>query len=261
MKTPLLPALMLWLIAAIVPACTPAKKISRNPDVPVENSASLALENKLLVNELQADWFNAKAQIEARQGSQTQSFGADIRLKKDSLLWMSAYANIGIKIEVARMLITPDSVKVMDKFNKRYYVKSIAYLETLVGYPLDFTTLQRIILGNKLPVLPETPQVSTLPEGGFCLTDQSDNLQYAVFVEPQNYTITRLLVTDTANSRNLSVDLSNYLPVSNKPFAHNRTVKMAATDIYEAKIELSKIKINEPLDFPFSIGNNYEIIR
>lgn len=261
MKYPILPALLLLVFITLLPACSSAKKITRTKTVVPENSAAFALVNKLIVNELQADWFNAKAQIEATQGNQKQSFGADIRLKKDSLLWMSAYANLGIKIEVARVLITPDSIKMMDKFNKKYYVKSIRYLETLVGYPLDFNTMQRIILGNKLPASSETPQITNLPEGGYCLSDQTDNLHYAVFVEPLNYTITRLMVTDSINHRNLSVDLSNYLPVSNKPFAHKRTVKMDATDTYTAKIEMSKIKVNEPLEFPFSVGDNYEIIR
>lgn len=251
---------LLFIALWLLPACSGAKKAGRGNTAAVSSEA-LLLEQKLIANELQPRWFGAKAKVAAGFGNQQQSFGADIRLKTDSLIWMSVYATIGIKIEVARALITPDSVKVLDKFNKRYYAKGIGYLESVVGYPLDFSTLQQIVLGTKLPVKANRPEIEKQPEGGFCLKDRSDNLKFMVYIEPQNYTITRLMVVDSVNQRHLGVDLSNYQPVGNKPFAHKRLVRFSSAEVYEADIELSKIKVNEPMDFPFSVSDRYEVIH
>lgn len=252
--------MLLWAII-LLPACSSAKKAARTEKKAAGTSAAMKLEERLIDNELRPQWFSAKAKVDAGFGNQQQSFGADIRLKTDSLMWMSVYATIGIKIEVARALITPDSVKVLDKFNKRYYAKGIGYLESLVGYPLDFTTLQRIVLGAKLPQKANKPQIEMQSEGGYCLKDQSGNLNFRVYVEPLNYTITRLMVTDSVNQRNLGVDLSNYQTVANKPFAHKRVVKLASADVYQANIELSKVKINEVMEFPFTVNDRYEVIH
>lgn len=256
----LLPAALMLLL----PACSASKKAKKTTDTAAktpELSEAFKLEQKIADNELNAQWFSAKAKVEAAMGSQQQSFGADIRLKKDSVMWMSVYATIGIKIEVARALITPDSVKVLDKFNKRYYTKSIGYLKELVGYPLDFVTLQRIILGQKLPAAARQPQITTPQQGELCLTDLQDKLHYAVFVEPAGYTIIRMLVADSINRRHLTVDMGNYQLINNKPFAHNRRVNMRSQEVMNATIEMSKVEINKPLDFPFSVSDRYEVIR
>lgn len=74
-------------------------------------------------------------------------FTLNVKMKKDSILWLSA----GIMgFEGYRMLITTDSVKMLDKQNKKYYEYSILELEKLVGVNLSLTELQNLVVGNPM---------------------------------------------------------------------------------------------------------------
>ena len=77
-------------------------------------------------------------------------FNAFIRLQKDKMIWISINALLGI--EAFRAIITPDSVKVLNKLDKVYQLKSVSYLQEMSHLPFDFNTLQSIVLGN--PDLP-----------------------------------------------------------------------------------------------------------
>ena len=55
-------------------------------------------------------------------------------------------------IEAFRAIITPDSVKVLNKLDKVYQLRSVGYLQEMSHLPFDFNTLQSIVLGN--PILP-----------------------------------------------------------------------------------------------------------
>ena len=54
-------------------------------------------------------------------------FNAFIRMRKDSVLWVSVNALLGI--EAFRVLITPDSVKVINKLDKVVQLRSVSLSE------------------------------------------------------------------------------------------------------------------------------------
>src|SRR5258706_5484359 len=63
-----------------------------------------------------AQWINGKASVETDMEGKTNSFDISIRAKKDSAICISISPLLGI--EVARLLITRDSVKFMDRYHK-----------------------------------------------------------------------------------------------------------------------------------------------
>lgn len=81
---------------------------------------------------------------------------AFIRMKKDSVIWVSLNAVLGI--EAFRVLITPDTVSVLDKINKTIQFHSFDYLREVTNLPVDFSTLQELIIGN--PVYLDTNVVA-----------------------------------------------------------------------------------------------------
>jgi hypothetical protein len=72
-------------------------KVSRN-----------AILDTLRQPDLKYNWFFAKAKIEIEDSKNNNTVNAIIRMKKDSVIWISLNAILGI--EVSRILITPDTV-------------------------------------------------------------------------------------------------------------------------------------------------------
>ena len=243
-------------------ACSGSKKVtSTTTGKKVKKRSANYLEDKLAKNVIQPEYFKAKVKVHASDISNSQSFNAEIRLKKDSLIWMSVYPNFGIKIEVARALITRDTVKVIDRFNKEYYIKDIGYIETLLNYPLDFEALQNMILGNRLIDDSEDKKKVEMTDMGYCLNSNRDELDISVCIEPDNHNITQLAVVDNLNYRTLNIDLVDYKEVEKNNFSHKRFITALTPSKYEAELKFSKIKFDETLNFPFSVSSKYKVIR
>ncbi|MEP7170148.1 MAG: DUF4292 domain-containing protein, partial [Bacteroidota bacterium] len=93
-----------------------------------------------------AEWINGKASVESDIEGKTNSFDISLRIKKDSIIWISISPLLGI--EVARVLITKDSIKFMDRFHKKFQVSNYDFLNDLLKMNLDFEIVQGILTGN-----------------------------------------------------------------------------------------------------------------
>lgn len=104
--------------------------------------------NKVIKNKIDFTTFNAKVRVqyEGKEGGDDAT--AFIRLKKDSAMWLSLRGALGI--EGFRVLITKDSVKVMNLLKKTVQFRSIDYLQEITDLPFDFSTLQDLVIGNPI---------------------------------------------------------------------------------------------------------------
>ncbi len=103
--------------------------------------------NRINLRKIDYQSFSAKVKVDY-EGSDGKSYDvtAFIRMQKDSVIWVSINAILGI--EAFRMLITRDSVKLLNKLDKIVELRSVSYLQEVIHLPLDFKTLQDLIIGN-----------------------------------------------------------------------------------------------------------------
>lgn len=78
--------------------------------------------------------FSARLSVDLQTGDKTMGARVELKLVKDSALQLSVQPFLGI--EVFRMELTPDSVKVMDRMNKRYVAEGYTALKE--EWPIDF---------------------------------------------------------------------------------------------------------------------------
>lgn len=78
--------------------------------------------------------FSARLNVDLQMGDKTMGLRVELKLVKDSALQLSVQPFLGI--EVFRMELTPDSVKVMDRMNKRYVAEGYTALKE--EWPIDF---------------------------------------------------------------------------------------------------------------------------
>lgn len=78
--------------------------------------------------------FSARLSVDLQTGDKTMGSRVELKLVKDSALQLSVQPFLGI--EVFRMELTPDSVKVMDRMNKRYVAEGYTALKE--EWPIDF---------------------------------------------------------------------------------------------------------------------------
>jgi hypothetical protein len=91
-------------------------------------------------------YWTAKAKINLNHPGMNVSFSMTLRAEKDKQIWFSAQA-FGL-LEVARCLITQDSMKVWDKFNNRCMLGSHKKIEEFLPVSLGISQLQYFLMGR-----------------------------------------------------------------------------------------------------------------
>jgi len=142
-------ALLLLFVALVSASCKKNKSATATTD-PIKERTSGYLLKRQERNEFKFDWVGMKIDAEVQTLGETQGFKATIRMKRDSMIWISITPALGI--EVFRVLVTPDSVKYISKIpdNKYYYTGDFTALSELAHLDMDFSMLQDLLLGNAI---------------------------------------------------------------------------------------------------------------
>ena len=113
---------------------------------PMRGESVDSLLNKLEQYSFKPEWMNAKANVTVVDSGNETSFDINLRIHKDSVIWISASPLLGI--EVARVMITPDSVKVLDRLHGKYQCSTFDYINKLLQMKVNFETVQALLTGN-----------------------------------------------------------------------------------------------------------------
>jgi hypothetical protein len=117
-------------------------------DQPLKRRPAKFILDECRQNAFEPDWCGMKLDAELLSGEESQSFKATVRMRRDSIIWISIAPMLGI--EMIRLIVTPDSLKYLSKIpdQKFYYLGSISELSDKTGADLSFSVLQDILCGN-----------------------------------------------------------------------------------------------------------------
>ncbi len=136
------------MLAVFASACKSHKKISR-VNKPLKVAAVDSVFKAMKDAEYQFRWLKGKfSGIYSVAGGKKQNFSGQFRMRKDSIIWCSITV---MNIEVARVVVTPDSLKLLNRLAKVYFSSDIDYLNKKLHTDIDFDMLQALILGNDIP--------------------------------------------------------------------------------------------------------------
>lgn len=111
----------------------------------VDNIRPGRLYKHLVENEFEFDYLSIKFSASLEDTSGNQSFSGVIRIKHDSIIWISLRS---FNIEGARIVITQDSIKFLNRLNTTYFVGDYRYLTETFAIDLDYSAIESIITNN-----------------------------------------------------------------------------------------------------------------
>ncbi len=236
----------------VFPACKAKKDASAN----LKRKSTTFLVEKLQGNQIQAEWFSSKARIVPSGFGVGMTVSANIRVRRDSAIWMNV-SKIGL--EAGRALIRPDSVFILDRLNRTYYARPLAYVESEFNLPADFNLLQEMILGNAI-LLDENNVNSKKLTDRYILTANDDDYQTEYRLGAAPYLLEEMSVNDDTNQRSFSIDFDEYKKVNQYNFSHRRDIELSSEETGDGtiKINFSKVEIDVPKSMPFSVSSRYE---
>ncbi len=208
-------------------------------------------------NTISYQTFTAKVNIEYVGGDgKKYDVNANIRMLKDSAIWVSANAVLGI--EAMRALITKDSVKILDKLNKTYTARSVDYLQEVTSLPLNLALLQDLIIGN--PVFLDSNIVSySLSPGIISLLSIGSWAKNGITIGADDKALLRSKLDDLDVTRNRTADLtySGYEKKEGPLFATRRSITVSEKKKLDIRLDFKQYKFGDEVSFPFSVPKNY----
>ncbi|MDX5319703.1 MAG: DUF4292 domain-containing protein [Bacteroidota bacterium] len=144
--------LALFFVALLLlPACS-VKKATKKPEENLPLSQNAQVLGKMVADKaFEFEYLSFRGQGKFVGMWIDQNLSLVVRMKRHEVVWISAQAMLGI--EVARALVTKDSVFVIQNFpDRKYMAYSLDSLSQILSVPLTVTQLQDFFIGN--PLLP-----------------------------------------------------------------------------------------------------------
>ena len=183
---------------------------------------------------------------------------AFLRMQKDSVIWVSLNAALGI--EALRLLITPDTVKLLDKLNKTIQYRDFLFLQETTRLPVDFFILQDLLIGNPV-FLDSNLQTYSNRDGKILMQTLG-----AIFRNNSIFDQNRLQVDqshledrDTAARRSAQLEYLEYNDINGRSFSGKRKLIVMDKKQMAIELEFRQAVFDVPLSFPFAVPGNYKL--
>ncbi len=253
-------------------SCHPTKKIVDTPHpVKLKGTNVIELFDSLQAHRFDFEWLTAKADVEyTDQENNSQSFDVNIRVRKDSVIWISVTPLLGI--EAVRVIITPDSMKIMNRLKKTYTARGFNFLDDMLKARINFEIMQAVLVGNYFPYLKNEKLKSVYEDTTFVILSTLNKRQTKRIAEEKDptkpiiqdfwiddyYRINKSRITDDKLNRTLQAEYNDFLDVDNKRFPHNFFVTVTAATSLRIKVKYTKVVSGEPQSLPFTVPEKYE---
>lgn len=261
-------------------ACGPARHVQKTQAqvtiTDTTSAANVAIENKIetkkedsvtagkeifdkvIRNKIDFTTFSAKVRLQYESKDGSDDGTAYIRLKKDSALWLSLRGPLGI--EGFRVLVTRDSVKLMDLLKKNVVYRGIDYLQEMTGIPLDFATLQDLVVGN--PVFISTDIVShhLVGDNQLEVLMQGSIFKHLLTLDNTDDKMlhSRLDDVEAGQNRSCEITFNNYENKSGVLFSTNRKISINDQSVLDIHLDFKQYSFNQPVAFLFNVPKNYK---
>lgn len=192
---------------------------------------------------------------------------AQLRIKSDSLIWCSIVPAMGI--EVARVQIAHDSIKLINRMKKNYVTGSYQLLDSLLHATVSYRGLEALMLAKPLFTSNHQEGYARV-DGAFYQLQLNDSvekhtadpnpsgLQQTLWVDPHTFLIKKMLVKNPDNpGRSIQVFYDTYMQVDGKYFPSSIKIFIFAKKNMQIDIAVRKLELVNALSFPFNIPRNY----
>jgi Domain of unknown function (DUF4292) len=203
--------------------------------------------------------FNAKIKVEYEDSKGKQpDITAIVRIIKDSAIWVSLSATI-FSVEVYRMLITKDSVILMNTREKEVQYRSLDYLQDVTEIPFDYKTIQDILIGN--PVFFDSAVVSYKKNNDkILMSTVGQFFKHLLTLSADNNLVLHSKLDDVNFARNRTADITydDYENDKGISFSTYREITVSEKNRLDIRLKYKQYEFNKELSVSFKVPKNYK---
>lgn len=264
--------LFLILLATLfIHACkTPQATVKKHDKIDNLNASKLL--DSINENRLAFEYFSSKLSVELSLPDDSKSFKANLRIRKDSVIWIYI---MKATLPVATVSITKDSVKFVNKLNKSYFLGTFSYINDMFNTELDYSMLQDLLTGDFIAYNKEQKYKEHEDTSYYFLSSigkrkmkrafekdkqlKKEPYIFRYWINPGTYRPAKTIINDLNDTTSLTIENSEFDMADSIVVPSKMIIKAAnAKAEIGLDIKFSKTKVNEKTDFPFNIPEGYE---
>jgi len=221
------------------------------------------IDNKLLKNSNTSKGIIITgAKIKIQSNGQTNRLRANLKVKPDSAILLSLSNPLGI--EIVRALITPDSIRFIDRINRNYLQGPYDVIASMYHIPTDFNLLQDAltdVYSMYFQSFHYPQQKYKSYQGIYSFKKENDKMTFFYQIDNSQFFIQQVAMDFHNFTTKISVAYSNYTKFDDV-YVH---LDIKAT-IYETIDESIKVDIHytnlrfEPVDINLHVPSTYQKI-
>jgi Domain of unknown function (DUF4292) len=240
-------------VAVVIPPVIVDSAVVISPNNPAKVAENE--EDKVKIDEIDFTYLKAKAKVTYKTPNDGRTVTVDIRMKKDSLIWMNI-SQFGITGATA--LFNKDVVKFYNKIAGEYDEYTYSDFSEKFNFNISYDILQSLIVGNR-PFKKNKSRVTRENEY-YLLKQEQDRVLIDNYIG-ENKKLKKLLLTQEDTNNKLTLDFDDFTMLNQYLFPNsslitvdyksNEDQKMYQTvvNIKHTKVEL----LDTPLEFPFKV--------
>ena len=228
-----------------------------------------------------------KIDLTLRDGKKENTLKAMLRIQRDSFIWVSVTAPLGI--EVARVLFTPDSIKFISPREKEYFLSDYSYFSDKFDVDLTFDCFQKILSNHFFDFTSCTSLVDRnkrykLDKSGddyvlYSLEEKAigrklkrlykkkrKNKEFTlvlqkVHINPENFRPNLISIEDLEEKIGVSVNYERFNRFGERLFPSRLIFKLfSKTDDIEVTMDFSRLEFDVYVSPSFKISSKYKRI-
>lgn len=218
------------------------------------------LSKTLAIQEIDFEYFHGKARLNYNDGKKEREVKANIRVRKDSVIWMT-FSIIGV--QGGKALINHDSITIVSTVDKEYFVFDYAELSRRFNFKIDYHVIQSAFLGNLILPRSAEDEVERLPTYDL-LSQKKGSVSIKNYINASLSKIEKVELTEEDSKNAITLNYTNFQAVENKIFPYNGVINLlykTPSGVLNNVItfEYNKAEVGDrELRFPFNIPRKYD---
>lgn len=277
---------VLLVIMVSLGSCRNRKKMQKTPDIAagedttgvrcrLDFKSARTLGRHMKENEFSFDWVSAKANVESHFDDKEESFDIRLAMRRDSAVLITIQYLLGM--QVAKVLITKDTVTFVNYVSKTYFKGDIEYINNLLNAELDFELVQAVLFGNSADFHDEEARLKPLADRENCVyllsterkrrlrkivsgQDELRNAMQTLTLRP-DYKIVRNEYIDPATNRKFVASYSRFESKDSVFAPYHVDIDIEAQKKASLKIDYVRIERGAPLRLSLNIPAKYDAIQ
>lgn len=207
--------------------------------------------------QLNFNTFSAKANTKLNIDASSNDVILNIRINRDKEIWVSVAATI-LNVEVARAVITPDSINIINKLQGVYIKKPFNYVYKYTNKQINYKMLESLLVGNAIPEILNDNKADFKSANGN--TEISDNLQellYKLLLGP-DMKAKQFNLSNESAGQSMQVTNDAFIQVDGRTVPSQIDIQSVSQNKkIQVNLHYTKVDIDQPLQYPFSIPERY----